>query len=132
MKLQVPLTNAFFPAALAAASISLALLLLPGAGTSERSSGVAPALRQVAGEVATAVRIPVHGVKTKHPKHAHGSTTSLSRAHSAPAHHAAASAKRGPAKAHDRHGPSTASPRHSKRGRGANNHRPAGSKGGRR
>jgi hypothetical protein len=71
MKLQATATTAFFPAAFAAASISLALLLLPGAAVPAPSSGVAPALKLVAGEVVAAVQAPVRVVaRAHHPKHA--------------------------------------------------------------
>jgi hypothetical protein len=62
MKLQATVTTAFLPAALAAASISLALLLLPGAAVPAHSSGLAPALKSVAGNVVAAVEAPVHTV----------------------------------------------------------------------
>lgn len=66
MKPQPVVTNAFFPTALAVASISLALLLLPGGGTSARPSGLSPALKLVAGDVVAAVKPPVHAAaKTK-------------------------------------------------------------------
>jgi hypothetical protein len=61
MKLQPPVTSVV-PAALAAASVSLSLVLLPGGGASVRSSGVAPALKLVAGEVVAAVKRPAHVV----------------------------------------------------------------------
>ena len=71
MKLQATATTAVFPAALVAASISLAFLLLPGAAVPAHSSAVAPALRLVAGEVVAAVQAPVHAVtrarRTEHP-----------------------------------------------------------------
>lgn len=70
MKLQATATTAFFPAAFAAASISLALLLLPGAAVPAPSSGVAPALERVAGEVVAAVQAPVRAVaRAHHPEH---------------------------------------------------------------
>jgi hypothetical protein len=53
MKQQLPATRTG-PVALVAASIALALLLLPGGGVSVSSSGVAPALKLVAGDVAAA------------------------------------------------------------------------------
>jgi hypothetical protein len=59
MKPQSVVTSAFFPTALAVASISLAILLLPGGGSSVGSSGLAPALKLVAGDVVTAVSPPV-------------------------------------------------------------------------
>jgi hypothetical protein len=58
MKVHVPISSAF-PAALAAASIALSIVLLPGGSASVRSSGVAPALRLVAGDVALVVGSPV-------------------------------------------------------------------------
>jgi hypothetical protein len=66
MKLQATATTAVFPAALVAASISLAVLLLPGAAVPARSSGIAPALRLVAGEVVAAVQAPVRAVTRAH------------------------------------------------------------------
>jgi hypothetical protein len=54
---QVPLSTAI-TAVLAVASISLSLSLLPAGAATERASGVAPALRLVAGEVVAAVRNP--------------------------------------------------------------------------
>jgi hypothetical protein len=70
MKLQATVTSAFFPAALGAASISLALLLLPAGAAPTRSSGVAPALKLVAGDVVAAVGAPVRAVTRadRHPK----------------------------------------------------------------
>jgi hypothetical protein len=68
MKVHVPVSSAF-PAALAAASISLSLVLLPGGGASVRSSGVAPALKLLAGEVVAAVEKPPPAVKRTQPKH---------------------------------------------------------------
>jgi hypothetical protein len=68
MKPQAAVTSSFFPAALAVASISLALLLLPGGGTSARTSGVAPALKLVAGDVVAAVTPPLHVVRQAKPK----------------------------------------------------------------
>src|SRR5262249_29158093 len=65
MNLHRPVTSAF-PAALAAASITLSLLLIPGGGSSLHSSGVAPALRLVAGDVATVVQAPVQAVTRTH------------------------------------------------------------------
>jgi hypothetical protein len=65
MKLQLPATSAV-PVALAAASIALALLLVPGGGVTERPSGVAPALRLVAGDVAAVVKSPVRAVTRTH------------------------------------------------------------------
>lgn len=62
MKLQATATTAVFPAALVAVSIALAVLLLPGAAVPARSSGVAPALKLVAGEVVAAVQAPVRAV----------------------------------------------------------------------
>lgn len=59
MKPQPVVTSAFFPTALAVASISLAILLLPGGGTSARPSGLSPALRLVAGDVVAAVKAPL-------------------------------------------------------------------------
>lgn len=68
MKPQAAVTSSLFPAALAVASISLALLLLPGGGTSVRSAGVAPALRLVAGDVVAAVKPPVQVAEHAKPK----------------------------------------------------------------
>jgi hypothetical protein len=69
MKLHVPVTSAFPPAAVAGASISLSLLLLPGGAASVHSAGVAPALKLVAGDVIAAVKGPEHAVKrAQHPK----------------------------------------------------------------
>lgn len=68
MKSQPAVTSAFLPAALAAASISLAILLLPGGGTSARSSGMAPALKLVAGDVVAAVQAPLHTAVHAKPK----------------------------------------------------------------
>jgi hypothetical protein len=62
MKLQAPVISAFFPAALAVASISLAILVLPGGGAPARSSGIAPALKLAAGDVVAAVEVPVRAV----------------------------------------------------------------------
>jgi hypothetical protein len=59
MKSQPAVTSAFFPAALAAAAISLAILLVPGGGGPVGSSGLAPALKLVAGDVVTALKAPV-------------------------------------------------------------------------
>lgn len=72
MKLQATATTAFLPAALAAASISLALLLLPTAAAPAHSSGVAPMLKLVGGEVVAAVQAPVLAVARTHhhPRHA--------------------------------------------------------------
>jgi hypothetical protein len=69
MKLHRPVTSVF-PAALAAASITLSLLLIPAGGSSLRSSGVAPALRLVAGDVATVIEKPVQAVTRAHHKSA--------------------------------------------------------------
>jgi hypothetical protein len=66
MKLQAPVTSAF-PAALAVGSMALSLLLLPGGGASIHSSGVAPALKLVAGEVVAAVQSPPHAVTRAKP-----------------------------------------------------------------
>jgi hypothetical protein len=65
MKLQAQVTSAF-PAALAVASIFMAVLLLPGGAASPRSAGVAPALKLVAGDVVAAVEAPVHAVTKTH------------------------------------------------------------------
>lgn len=62
MKLQAPAITAFFPAALAVGSISVAVLLLPVATAPARSSDLAPALRLVAGNVPAAVKVPVQAV----------------------------------------------------------------------
>lgn len=69
MKLQATVTTAFPPAALAAASISLAFLLLPGAAAPAHSSGLAPALEAVAGNVVAAVETPVHTVARPARRH---------------------------------------------------------------
>jgi len=66
MKLQATATTAFLPAALAAASISLALVLLPGSAVPAHSSGLAPALRAVAGNVVAAVEAPAGTVAKGH------------------------------------------------------------------
>ena len=66
MKLQATATTAVFPAALVAASISLAVLLLPGAAVPPRSSGAAPALELVAGEVVAAVEAPAQAITRTH------------------------------------------------------------------
>ena len=68
MKPQPVVTNAFFPTALAVASISLAILLLPAGGSPMGSSGLAPALRLVAGDVVTAVKAPVTTRAKARPK----------------------------------------------------------------
>ena len=100
MKLQLPTTSAV-PAAVAAAAIAFALLLFPGGGTSVRSADVAPALRLVAGDVATVVRSPVPSVTKAQPKSVvaspstgvaatpastQQSSSSPARTHSLPAH----------------------------------------------
>ena len=66
MKLQATATTAFSPAALAAASISLALLVLPSAAVPAHSSGVAPALKLVAGDVVAAVEASAHAIGKEH------------------------------------------------------------------
>jgi len=103
MKVQLPATSAV-TVALAAASVALALLLLPSGGTSVGAAGVAPALRLVAGDVAAIVQAPPHaaakpqarprsvvspsvGVAATHPRtqpghSAHSATRSV-RAHTA-------------------------------------------------
>jgi hypothetical protein len=70
MKLQVPITRVFPAASLAAASVLLSLLVLPAGGAPVRSSGMAPALKLVAGEVAAAVERPVRAVSRQQPKSA--------------------------------------------------------------
>ena len=80
MKLQATATTAFFPAALAAASISLALLLLPSAAVPAHSSGVAPALKLVAGAVVAAVEAPVHAIgraRQPEPAVSHATRTAI-------------------------------------------------------
>ncbi len=77
MKLQVSVTSAFVPAALAVASISLSLLLLPGGGAPVRSSGVAPALKLAARDVVAAARIPVRAMTRAHSKPAVSRATDL-------------------------------------------------------
>ena len=67
MKQQLPATSAG-PVALAAATIVLALFLLPSGGASVRSSGVAPALKLVAGDVAAAVQGSAPAVAKAQPK----------------------------------------------------------------
>ena len=92
MKLQAPLNSAFLPAAFAAASISLALLLLPAGAAPRPTSGVAPALKLVAGDVVAAVETPVRAVTgAHHPKPVavfHPKQTAVApattRSHSAP------------------------------------------------
>lgn len=97
MKLQATVTTAFLPAALAAASTSLALLLLPGAAVPAHSSGLAPALKSVAGNVVAAVEAPVHTV-TRATHHQRKSVVSPSaRAATTPVRttsHARSAAKR--------------------------------------
>jgi hypothetical protein len=65
MKLHLPVTSAF-PAALATASVFLAVVMLPGGAAPSRSSDVAPALKLVAGAVVAAVEGPVHAVARPH------------------------------------------------------------------
>ena len=102
MKLQGPVTSAYLPATLTAASICLSLLLLPGGGVTAPSSGMAPALKLVAGDVVAAVKEPVHAVTRAKPKPALPAANSAAegrnvthfsrsapRAHSAPAHRTA-------------------------------------------
>lgn len=93
MKLQAPAVTAFFPAALAAGSISLAVLLLPVGTAPARSPDLAPALKLVAGDVVAAVKVPVHAVVrsvharpvVSHPKPAAvGRTRTQPRSASAP------------------------------------------------
>ena len=83
MKPQPVVTTAFFPTALAVASISLAILLLPGGGTSARPSGLSPALRLVAGDVVAAVQAPLHAAAKAKPRtlvrHATGVATAPAR-----------------------------------------------------
>jgi hypothetical protein len=67
MKLHASVTSAF-PAVLALASISLAVLLLPGRPAAPRSSGVPPALKLVAGDVVAAVEAPVRAVTKTQPR----------------------------------------------------------------
>jgi len=67
MKLQVPASSAF-PAVVAAASVLLSLILLPGGGASVRSWGVAPALKLVAGDVVAAVENPVRVANRPQPE----------------------------------------------------------------
>ena len=67
MKLHVPVTSAF-PAVLATASALLLLVMLPAGGASVRSSGVAPALKVVAGDVVAAVENPVRVVTRANAK----------------------------------------------------------------
>jgi hypothetical protein len=83
MKLQVPVTTGV-AAALAAASISLSLLLLPGGAASVRPSGVAPALKLVAGDVAAAVQEPVRTAARAHPTPVGSSAVSVGRAPARP------------------------------------------------
>lgn len=64
-QLHLPVTSAF-PAALATASIFLAVVMLPGGAAPSRSSDVAPALKLVAGAVVAAVESPVHVVTRPH------------------------------------------------------------------
>jgi hypothetical protein len=101
MKLNAPVTRAF-PAALAIASIFLALVMLPGGAAPASSPGLAPALQAAAGDVVAAVSAPVHAIKTVHPNpksavsRAAAATATqprtqprsspTSQAHSAPAH----------------------------------------------
>lgn len=102
MKSQSAVTSAFFPAALAAASVSLAILLLPGGGSSVRPSGMAPALKLVAGDVIAAVQAPVRAAIHVKPKpvvhHATAVTSTPKRtqpaAHTSSAHATAAPAHR--------------------------------------
>jgi len=96
MKLQGIATTAFFPAALAAASISLALLLLPGAGPPAHSSGVAPALRLVAGDVVAAVEAPVHAIRGHQKPVVSRATRTAIPSHSVPAAKRTASARHRP------------------------------------
>ena len=77
MKLPVSVTSAFVPAALAVASISLSLLLLPGGGAPVRSSGVASALKLAARDVVAAARIPVRAMTRAHSKPAVSRATDL-------------------------------------------------------
>jgi hypothetical protein len=91
MKLQVPLSSAF-PAVVATASALLLLVMLPAGGATVRSSGVAPALKLVAGDVVAAVEAPVRVASRPQPKpkpvgtHAAAPTTTAQIAHSAPVH----------------------------------------------
>lgn len=68
MKPQPVVTSAVFPTALAVASISMAILLLPGGGASARPSGLSPALKLVAGDVEAAVQAPIHAAAGTKPK----------------------------------------------------------------
>jgi hypothetical protein len=78
MKLQLP-ANSAVPAVLAAASISLSLLLLPSGGASVRSSGLAPALKLVAGDVVEAAARPVRVVTRAQPKPVASPAVSVAR-----------------------------------------------------
>jgi len=80
MKVHVPISSAF-PAALAAASIALSIVLLPGGSASVRSSGVAPALRLVAGDVALVVGRPVLTAPKAHRTPVTRSTVVVPRTH---------------------------------------------------
>lgn len=75
-----PVTSALFPTALAVASISLALLLLPGGGTSSRPSGLAPALKLVAGDVVAAVQPPAPETAKAKPRTVVHQTTPVTNA----------------------------------------------------
>lgn len=95
MKLQATATTAVFPAALVAASIALAVLLLPGAAVPARSSGVAPALKLVAGEVVAAVQAPVRAVtRASRSEHAAASGARQSVTPASPQQQSASAPKR--------------------------------------
>jgi hypothetical protein len=70
MMVQVPVSTAI-PAALAVGSISLSLSLLPAGAASVRASGVAPALRLVAGEVVAAAKNPTPAHRRVHRERTH-------------------------------------------------------------